>query len=164
MLVKWQGWDIENTTWESVEELQVRFPTFDLEDKVSFEEGSNVTIEPRRNRYERMYARGARNIFGWGKEIWCGSVWVPWRSFAMTVDSPVMLVLEWVIVDLGKSAMISAAIQDDISSAIDLASGDPCDVAKCHAHHRLLLSFFLAVLLLLFCLQGDREMDLRANI
>ncbi|XP_024020002.1 uncharacterized protein LOC112091209 [Morus notabilis] len=63
VLVKWQGRDIEDTTWEVVQELQVRFPTFDLEDKVSFEEGSNVTPELKKNKYERTYSRGARNVF-----------------------------------------------------------------------------------------------------
>ncbi|EXB54440.1 hypothetical protein L484_018998 [Morus notabilis] len=39
-----------------------------------------VTPEPRKNKYERMYSRGARNVFGWGRDVSAQSPTVWYQS------------------------------------------------------------------------------------
>jgi hypothetical protein len=44
-LVQWEGQPTEEATWELETAVLEHFPTFDLEDKIPFDTGSNVTIE-----------------------------------------------------------------------------------------------------------------------
>jgi len=40
VLIHWEGLPLANATWEFTEDLKLRFPTFNLEDKVGFEGGN----------------------------------------------------------------------------------------------------------------------------
>ncbi|PKU61279.1 hypothetical protein MA16_Dca028310 [Dendrobium catenatum] len=46
VLIKWRGLPDFDATWEPFKRVKEQFPSFHLEDKVSFWEGSNVTLEP----------------------------------------------------------------------------------------------------------------------
>jgi len=45
ILVHWEGLPPADATWEFTDELSIRFPSFNLEDKVRFKEGRLLTPE-----------------------------------------------------------------------------------------------------------------------
>ncbi|XP_072066579.1 uncharacterized protein [Arachis hypogaea] len=48
VLIKWQNTSGEEATWEPYEEMKTQYPNFNLEDKVHFNGGGNVTSERER--------------------------------------------------------------------------------------------------------------------
>ena len=46
VLVKWVNQPMEEATWEEVQLLHQKFPHFNIEANVGFQEGANVTIQP----------------------------------------------------------------------------------------------------------------------
>ena len=45
VMVYWEGLSPADATWEDMDELKLRFPRFNLEDKVGFKEGQLVPAE-----------------------------------------------------------------------------------------------------------------------
>ncbi|GKB54931.1 ty3-gypsy retrotransposon protein [Tanacetum coccineum] len=67
ILVQWDGSSPEESTWEWVTEFQSAYPDYNLEDKVSFEGGKNVTTAERKDRPTRT-----RRVPGWQKDFQMG--------------------------------------------------------------------------------------------
>jgi hypothetical protein len=55
VLVEWQGEPPASATWEDLDDLRARFPSFQLEDELDFEVGRDVMCG-------RTYARRARDV------------------------------------------------------------------------------------------------------
>jgi hypothetical protein len=55
VLVEWQGEPPASATWEDLDDLRARFPSFQLEDELDFETGRDVMCG-------RTYARRARDV------------------------------------------------------------------------------------------------------
>jgi hypothetical protein len=55
VLVEWQGEPPASATWEDLDDLRARFPSFQLEDELDFEAGRDVMCG-------RTYARRARDV------------------------------------------------------------------------------------------------------
>jgi hypothetical protein len=45
VLIHWEGLPPADATWEFTDELKLRFPTFNLEDKVGFEGGQLLSAK-----------------------------------------------------------------------------------------------------------------------
>jgi hypothetical protein len=45
VLILWEGLALADATWEDLEEFKLRFPLFNLEDKVGFKEGQLLPVE-----------------------------------------------------------------------------------------------------------------------
>jgi len=45
VLILWEGLALADATWEDLEEFKLRFPLFNLEDKVGFKEGQLLPAE-----------------------------------------------------------------------------------------------------------------------
>jgi hypothetical protein len=45
VLIHWEGLPPVDATWEFTEDLKLRFPTFNLEDKVGFEGGQLLSAK-----------------------------------------------------------------------------------------------------------------------
>ena len=62
VLIKWKGLPSHDCTWEEVSVMREQFPSFDLEDKVNFEERGIVTYEAERPPILFQYRRRGKGL------------------------------------------------------------------------------------------------------
>jgi hypothetical protein len=55
LLVKWQGWSEEDTTWEQLEKFKRMFPELELEDELFGRKGGNVVDAFVGRQYQRRH-------------------------------------------------------------------------------------------------------------